>query len=180
LVPVPPPPPPTFDLAVRAHSKDTPLITNGFVTLELPGLPKESIGPNGEANFKGLSTEYQAKPIRVLPQVDGYEEKWLQPTVEGNVLTVELETAKPTFVQKAELVPPPPKGKNIKIRVDGQKIAADVDDLGGFTFTANGRVSDRVAVDVFVDGKLAASDYYVLSTHPIDIQWLKLGHKAKQ
>jgi hypothetical protein len=34
-----PPAPETFDLAVRAHSADTALVTSGQITLELPGLP---------------------------------------------------------------------------------------------------------------------------------------------
>ena len=123
--------PETFDLAVRAHSPDTPLITSGQITLELPGLPHANIGQDGEANFKGVSTKLKGKAIRVLPKVEGYEEKWLTPTIEGNVLTVELERAHPVFVQKASLVPPPLKGKTVQIRVDGQKIDVAPDELGG-------------------------------------------------
>jgi hypothetical protein len=50
-----PRPPETVDLAVRAAGDDNPLITSGEVTLELPGLPHAKIGPDGEANFKGIS-----------------------------------------------------------------------------------------------------------------------------
>jgi hypothetical protein len=170
----------TFDLAVRAHSADTALISLGQITLDLPGLPHASIGQDGEANFKGLSAKLKGKAIRVLPKIDGYEEKWLTPTIEGNVLTVELERAHPTFVQKATLVPPPVRGKTIQIRVDGQKIDARPDELGGFTFTANGKAGDRVSVEVFVDQRLASSEYYVLSARAIDIHWNSLSQKAKR
>jgi hypothetical protein len=174
-----PPAPETFDLAVRAHSADTPLMTSGQITLELPGLPHSNIGQDGEANFKGVSAKLKGKAIRVLPKVDGYEEKWLAPTVEGDILTVELERAHPTFVQKATLVPSPVKGKTIQIRVDGQKIETDIDELGGFAFTASGIVGERVLVEVFVSQELTSSGYYVLGTLPIDIHWKSSAEKAK-
>jgi len=166
-----PPAPETFDLAVRAHSADTPLITSGQVTLEQPGLPHANIGQDGEANFKGVSAKLKGTAIRVLPKVEGYEEKWLTPTVDGNILTVELERVHPTFVQNATLVPPPVKGKTFQIRVDGQRINATLDELGGFTFTANRKAGDRVLVEVFVDRTLTSSGYFVLSTLPIEIHW---------
>jgi hypothetical protein len=174
-----PPASETFDLAVRAHSADTPLITSGEITLELPGLPHASIGQDGEANFKGLSAKLRGKPIRVLPKVDGYDEKWLTPTADENILTVELERAHPTFVQKATLVPPL-KGKTVQIRVDGQKIDVIPDELGGFAFTANGKAGDRVLVEIFVNRELASSKYYVLSVRPIDLYYGTSAPKAKQ
>lgn len=175
-----PPAPETFDLAVRAHSADTPLITSGQITLDLPGLPHTNIGQDGEANFKGLSAKLRGKAIRLLPQVEGYEEKWLTPTVDGNILSVELERAHPTFVQKATLVPPPVKGKTVQIRVDGQKIDAVIDELGGFTFAASGKAGDRVLLEVFVNQELTSSGYYVLGTLPIGIHWTSPSEKPKQ
>lgn len=166
-----PPAPETFDLAVRAHSSEAPLITSGQITLDLPGLPHANIGQDGEANFKGVSAKLRAKPVRVLAKVDGYEEKWLTPTLDGNILNVELERAHPTFDQKATLDPAPLKGTKVQIRIDGKKIELGLDELGGFTFTANGKLGDRVLVEVFVNQELAASDYYVLSTRPINIHW---------
>lgn len=175
-----PPAPETFDLAVRARSADTPLITSGQVTLQLPGLPHANIGQDGEANFKGVSAKLKGKSISVLAKIEGYEEKWLTPTVDGNVLTVELQRAHPTFVQKATIVPPPVKGKTFRIRVDGQKIDAAIDELGGFTFTASAKAGDRVLVEVFVNQELASSGYYVLGTLPIDVHWTSPSEKAKR
>ena len=168
----------TLDLAVRAHSADNPLITSGQITLDLPGLPHATIGQDGEANFKGVSAKLRGRAIRVLPKVEGYEEKWLTPTIDGNILTVELERAHPTFVQKATLVPPP-NGKSVQIRVDGQKVDVTPDELGGFTFTASGKAGDRVLVEVFVNQELASSGYYVLSAHAIDVHWERPAHKEK-
>jgi hypothetical protein len=164
-----PPAPETFDLAVHAHSADTPLITSGQITLDLPGFPHANIGQDGEANFKGLSARLRGKAIKVLPQVNGYEEKWLAPTIDGNILAVELEKAHPIFVQKATLASPPVRGNTVQIRVDGQRINAVFDDLGGFTFTANGRAGDRILLEVFVNHKLTSTGYYVLGALPITI-----------
>ena len=72
------------------------------------------------------------------------------------------------------------RGKSVQIRVDGKRIEAALDELGGFTFTANGKAGDRVLVEVFVDQELAASDYYVLSAHPIDIDWIGPARKVRQ
>src|SRR4051812_40324288 len=75
--------PATFDLAVRAHSKDNPLITAGQITLDLPGLPHANIGPDGEANFKSIPAGFKETPIRVLPHIEGYVEEWLTTSREG-------------------------------------------------------------------------------------------------
>jgi hypothetical protein len=161
----------TIDLAVRAHSADSPLVTSGQITLDLPGLPHAHIGQDGEANFKGISAKFKGTLIRVLPQVDGFEQKWLTPAVEGNVLTVQLEKEHSTTVQMATLVPPPPRGRDIQIRVEGQKVDTSFDELGGFSFTVSGKTGDRVLVEVFVDQTLAGSTYEVIGPHPINVHW---------
>jgi len=157
-----PPAAETFDLAVRAHSKDNPLLTSGHITLDLPGLPHANIGPDGEANFKGITAKLRGTPIRVLPHVDGYEEKWLTPKLEGNVLDVDLERAHPVTFLNGSLVPPPGTAKTIKILVDGQEGESSPDELGRFKLGVNGKPGDRVRVRVYSGGKLVYDDYQVL------------------
>ena len=157
-----PPAPETFDLAVRTHSKDVPLITSGQITLDLPGLPQAGIGPDGEANFKGISARFKEKPIRVLAHVDGYEEKWQIPTLEGNILNVELEKEHPVIVLVGTLVPPPSGGKTIEILVDGQNAETSPDNLGRFKLNVDGKAGDRVRLKIYQDTKLVYDDYQVL------------------
>ena len=152
----------TFDLAVRAHSNDSPLITSGEITLELPGLPHASFGPDGEANFKGISSRFKGTPIRVLPHVDGYEEKWLQPELEGNVLNVDLERAHPITVLNGSLVPRPRAEKTIKIIVDGQQAKTSPDEFGRFKLDVSGKPGDRVRLKIYSEGKLVYDDYQLL------------------
>jgi hypothetical protein len=157
-----PPAPETFDLAVRAHSKDSPLINSGQITLDLPGLPHANIGPDGEANFKGLSARFRGTPIRVLAHVEGYEEKWLTPKLEGSVLEVDLERAHPVTVLNGSLIPTPAAGKTIKILVDGQEGETSPDELGRFKLEVSGKPGDRVRLKVYSEGKLVYDDYQVL------------------
>lgn len=157
-----PPPPPTFDLAVRAHSTDNPLITKGQVTLELPGLPHADIGPDGEANFKGISAQYRGRPIRVLPQVDGYLKEWVLPSVDGDTLNVSLEPEHPVTNLTGSLFPPPAAGKKVRIVVEGQDGDTSPDQLGRFKLAVNGKSGDRVRVRVYQNGKLAYDDYQIL------------------
>ncbi len=154
--------PATFDLAVRAHSKDIPLITFGQITLDLPGLPHATIGPDGEANFKGISAQFEGKPIRVLAHVDGYAEKWQTPTRNGNVLDVDLEQSQPVTLLTGAIVPSPVKGKLIKILVDGQDSETSPDDLGRFKLRVNGKSGDRVRMKIYEDRTLIYDDYEVL------------------
>jgi hypothetical protein len=154
--------PETFDLAVRAHSEDTPLMSSGQITLDLDGLPHANIGPDGEANFKGISARFKGVPIRVLAHVDGYEEKWITPKLVGNVLDVELERAHPVTVLNGSLVPLPGAGKAIKIVVDGQDGETSPDELGRFKLNVSGKPGDRVRVKVYDGGRLAYDDFEVL------------------
>lgn len=157
-----PPAPETLDLAVRAHSKESPLLTSGQITLDLPGLPHANIGPDGEANFKGISAKFRGTAIRVLPHVDGYEEKWLTPKLDGNVLDVDLERAHPVTVLNGSLVPPPGTGKAIKILADGQEGETSPDELGRFKLEVSGKPGDRVRLKVYRGGVLVYDDYQVL------------------
>jgi hypothetical protein len=154
--------PETFDLAVRAHSKDSPLLTSGQITLDLPGLPHAYIGPDGEANFKGISAGFKGAAIRVLAHVEGYEEKWLTTKLDGNVLDVDLDRAHPTTTLNGSIVPLPDAAKTIKIVVDGQEGDTSPDGLGRFRLNVSGKAGDRVRLKVYSDKKLVYDDYQVL------------------
>ena len=152
----------SFDLAVRAHSKDVPLITSGQITLDLPGLPHANIGPDGEANFKSIPARFKGTPIRVLAHVDGYEEKWQTPKMEDGVLDLDLERAHPVTVLTGSLTPAPSARKTIAILVEGQDGEVSPDDLGRFNLNVNGKAGDRVRVKVYEGQKLIYDDYQVL------------------
>jgi hypothetical protein len=174
-----PPAPQTFDLTVRAHSADgrDPLITSGKITIELDtALNTQSIGPNGEADFKGIPPKFESATLRILPLVEGYEEKWQRHKLQGHVLDLPLErAAQPVTVLTGSIVPAPAKGKNIKILVDGQKGETSPDEFGRFWLNVNGKAGDRVRLKVFADGNQVYDAYQVLPG-PV---MLKLNVKEK-
>jgi len=152
----------TFDLAVRAHSAENPLIATGQITLDLPGLPHATIGPDGEANFKSLPRRLQGTSIRVLPHVDGYEEKWITPKLQDNVLDVSLERLRPKTILSGSIVPFDRNTKTTKIVVDGQDSSAVPDDLGRFKLNLDGKPGDVVRLKIYEEGKLVYDNDQVL------------------
>ena len=155
-----PPAPETFDLSVRAHSQDSPLITSGQITLDLPGLPHVSIGPDGEATFKGLPASARLRTIRMLPHVDGYAERWIVAQVQSGIADIQLDPLRLTL--SGSLVPVPRDRSTIRIVVDGQGGEASPDALGRFSLEVRGKAGDRVRLRVYQHGDLAYDDYQVL------------------
>lgn len=157
-----PPSPQTFDIAVRAQSADSPLITGGEITLDLPGLPHATIGPDGEANFKGLSGQIQIQSIRVLPKVGGYAQRWLTPVVNGNVLGVTLEKDQPSTILTGSITPLPPAGEKTVILVEGQDGEFSPDEFGRFKVTVHEKSGTSVRLRIYQGKDLVYDDYVQL------------------
>lgn len=130
--------------------------------MELPGLPNANIGPDGEADFKGVSAQYRGKAIRVLPEVEGYEHQWVVPTVDGDTLTITLEREHPMTSLTGTLVPAPPSKRKIKVTVESQDGVAMPDELGRFQLALSGKPGDRVRIRVYRDDKLIYDDFQTL------------------
>jgi hypothetical protein len=161
-----PPAPESFDLTVRAHSADErdPIITSGKITIDLDNDRRTaSLGANGEADFKGIPPKFRGATLKVLPQVDGYEEQWQRHKLKTNVLDLPLvRAALPVTILTGKISPPPGTGKTIKILVEGQKGETSPDALGRFELGVNGKAGERVRVLVYSDGKPVYDDYQVL------------------
>jgi hypothetical protein len=161
-----PTPPETFDLTVRAHSADgrDPIITSGKITIDLDNDRRTaSLGTNGEADFKGIPPKFRGATLKILPQVDGYEEQWQRHKLKTNVLDLPLvRAALPVTILTGTITPPPGTGKSIKILVEGQKREGSPDGLGRFELSVNGKAGDRVRLRVYSDGKMVYDDYQVL------------------
>ncbi|HEV2495517.1 MAG TPA: hypothetical protein VG204_20865 [Terriglobia bacterium] len=161
-----PQPAESFDLTVRAHSADglVPVITSGKITLELENARRtESIGSDGEANFKGIPARFEGTTVRVLPEVDGYKPAWQRHKLLRNVLDLPLERAdQPVTRLRGSIVPPPENWNKIRLVVDGQPGEGNVDELGRFDFPLNGRPGDRVRLKVYAGSKLLYDDFQTL------------------
>jgi hypothetical protein len=151
--------PDSFDLTVRAHSADgsVPVITSGNVTLELDNnRPVKPFGPNGEAEFKGIPAKFLGATIRILPQVDGYEEKWLEHKIEfkSRALEVPLERVRPQpvsfhgFVQDEQGNPIP----GVKVMSPDCSKQAVTGDDGTFAFQIQAARASRCHLVFSEDG----------------------------
>jgi hypothetical protein len=154
--------PEPFDLTVRVHSDDDPIINSGKITLDVDSDRRtEAIGGNGEVNFKRIPSDFAGASIKVLPQVSGYEEKWQTYQITGNVIEVNLtKVHHETFLRGT--VESAPAGKTITVKVEGQDGEAQVDKYGDFKLAVSGQDGERVRIRVFVGGKLVYDDYQVL------------------
>ena len=107
--------------------------------------------------------ETKGATLRVLPQVDGYEQKWQRHKPQGNVLDLPLEQAMQSVTRlTGSIVPPPPNWKELRILLDGQPSEGKVDELGRFGFDVNGKDGDRIRLKVYADGRLIYDDYQIL------------------
>jgi len=157
--------PQTFDLTVRPHSADglNPIITSGKITIDLDTDRRtESIGANGEADFKGIPPRFQGATIKILPQVDGYEEQWQRHKLHGNVLELPLARAgQPVTHLTGSIVPPPVNWKELRVTVEGTA-EGKVDELGRFGLDVNGKDGDRVRLKIYAGQQIVYDDYQVL------------------
>ena len=158
-----PPAPETFDLTVRPYSADgrDPIITSGKITIDLDNDRRTaSLGDKGEADFKSIPAKFRSEPLKVLPEIGGYDNKGQRLTLaaNSNVLEVPLQRAAPIAL-KGRIDPPPANPKSIRIVVDGQKEETSPDDLGRFELSVNGKAGDRVRLIVYADGKSVYEDF---------------------
>lgn len=160
-----PQPSPTFDLTVRPYGKDggDAVITTGRITIDLDTDRRtESVDSEGEANFKGIPSRFQGATLRILPQVDGYTEEWQRHKIRGNVLQLPLVRQAKLMTRLTGSIIPPSKQSVVKIIVAGQNVEALPDEFGRFELNVNGKIGDRVRLQVYADGELAYDDYQVL------------------
>ena len=154
----------TFDLTVRAHAADEPVITSGKITIDFDNLRRtEPINSIGEANFKGIAHKFWGLSLDVLPQVQGYIETVQKVPIKSNVIDLRLDRAPPPQTLLSGIVSPAPgKHQQTKILIVGQKAEAVPDEYGRFEVLVNGRDGERVRVRVYTDGNMVYDDYQVL------------------
>jgi hypothetical protein len=152
----------SFDLTVRAHSTDDPLIRSGKITVELDNtLRSETIESNGEANFKGIPTKFKGSTVRILPQVSGYRQEWQQHALVRNTVELVLKRQPPVHLT-GSIVPPPMNWSSIRILVDGSPVEGKLDGLGRFDLAVGGREGDRIRLKIYANTRLVYDDFQTL------------------
>ena len=106
---------------------------------------------------------FQGATIRILPQVQGYEEQWQRHKLHGNVLELPLVRATPPVIHlTGSIVPPPANWKELRVIVDGQTSEGKVDELGRFGLDVNGKDGDRVRLKIYAGQEIVYDDFQVL------------------
>ena len=156
----------SFDLTVRAHAADgsIPLITEGLVTLELDSAtPSERIGPNGEANFKGISSRFRGRDVKVLASVQGFRNEWQQFKLAGDVIDLQLARVPiPASQLSGTIIPTPAPEDEIMVYMEGRPESISPDRLGRFSVTVHTGDGDRIHFMVYRNGRLSYDDYQTL------------------
>jgi hypothetical protein len=159
-----PPPSQDFDLTVQAHSADgkEAIIKSGSVTIDFENdRQTRSFDPStGQAEFKGRKAKFIGTTLNILPQVEGFEEKWIEQKLQGNVLDLAL-VRKPAHLT-GSIVPAPTHWKDLRVVSDGAPLEAKVDELGRFDLSTNGYVGDRIKLKIYAADKLVYDDYQIL------------------
>lgn len=162
----------TFNITLRPHGPDAPMITSGKIRAEIGNLPPytEDIKSNGEADFKSIPHKFHGASVRVLPQVDGYKEEYQTVGLDRDVIDLTLTKAPPPEnILKGKIVPAPRQGQVVKILVQGEAGEEVPDNYGRFRFLVHKKLGDMVRVDICVDGRRVYDELLTLVKDEVDI-----------
>jgi hypothetical protein len=141
----------SFDLTVRAHSQRAAVITTGNVVLELDNTRRsEPIGSNGEANFKGIPAKFRGATVRILPQILGYKEEWMQEKLSGSALDLPLAAMERL---QGTIIPVPRNWNKLTVHIEGQEDEARVDQRGRFSIPVTAIRGDKVRLLIYEGNK---------------------------
>jgi hypothetical protein len=153
----------TFNVTVRPHAVDAPVITSGKIRLEYGDNPAiRDLDSNGEADFKQIPREYWGAKVRVLPQVDGYSQEFQFITLDKNAIDLTLAREKPETTLKGKIIPPPRKGQVVRVLVEGEDGEAGVDEYGRFALLVHHKNGESIRLSVYVNNKQLYDGYQTL------------------
>lgn len=162
------PRPDTFDLTIRPHGTDSPLIIAGRIRIEFDRLSFTQNINNGEADFKGIPHKFWGTTAQVLPLVDGFSEKYQTLVINKNALDLNLvKAALPETLFRGRLKPVPFKQQVVRILVEGEEGAPDA--FGRFQIPVRKKLEQRVRVEVCADGRSIYDDYKILVEGEVEI-----------
>ena len=165
----------TFDLTIRPHGSDAPLITSGQIRVEFGNFaPAQDINANGEADFKGVPHKFRGTTVRVLPKVDGYKDEYQTVVLDKDAIDLNLvKTPPPETVLKGKIVPAPGKEQRVKVLIQGEHGDTVPDRYGRFQFVIHKKLGEIVRVTVCASGKRIYDDYQTTGQDEIEIHTRK-------
>ena len=116
----------TFDLTVRPHGPQEQLIKRGALRLEFGNRSEtEPLTDKGEADFKGIAHKFRGATLRVLPEIEGYERRYLDVLVSGDAVDLPLvPSPPPENALRGRLFPVPRSPQTVTVVVEGESETA--------------------------------------------------------
>ena len=150
----------TFDLTVRPHGPQEQLIKRGALRLEFGNRSEtEPLTDKGEADFKGIAHKFRGATLRVLPEIEGYERRYLDVLVSGDAVDLPLvPSPPPENALRGRLFPVPRSPQTVTVVVEGESETASVDAYGRFDAIVHRKLDEAVRLSVCSDGRLIYDD----------------------
>jgi hypothetical protein len=159
----------TFDLTVRPHGPDAPVVTSGKIRLELGrSALVVDLSPNGEADFKNIPHLFWGKEVKILPNIDGYKEAYQTKVLNTEVLDLDLQPPETKMIGR--VVPAPRPGQHIAVLVQGERDSQSPDSYGRFSFVVHKKVGDKARFFVCADGWRVYDDYQSVGADEVEIR----------
>src|SRR6266851_292485 len=150
----------SFTATITPLADGMPVKTPGKIQLQYAdNSPIQDINSLGQAEFKLIPMQYLDQKVKVWPKVPGYQEQYQEISLTDTGINIELR--KIDTVLKGQITPIP-KGKTVRVLVDGEDSEAIPDEFGRFEITIHGRFEGKVRVRVWVNGIQKYDDFQQL------------------
>jgi hypothetical protein len=150
----------TFMLTLRASSSSEPKIARGKAAIRIEDYSDaRDFDTNGEATFKAIPRKYFGKNMKILPQVPGYAEEWIDGRADRPAIDVVLSPPH-SHIAGLIIMPSGIKTSDLKIVADG--IEGQVGERGQFDISLQS--TGLVDLKVYLKNKLVYERTHMAST----------------
>jgi hypothetical protein len=150
----------SFTATITLLADGVPVKTPGKIQLQYADNSQiQEIDSQGRAQFKPILTQFLGQKAKVLPKVPGYQEQYQEISLTDGGINIELRKIDTVF--KGQLTPFP-KGKTVRVLVEGENSEAVPDEYGRFEIVVHGRFEGKVRVKVWVNGVRKYDDFQQL------------------
>jgi hypothetical protein len=161
----------SFVLTIRPHGAHSALIASGMIRVEAGNKTYvEKIDENGEVHIIDLSKKFLGATVKVLPEVDGYEQQYQAVRLSGDTIDLLLtEEPPPETVLTGIVLYQPGRGNAAKLFLRDESTVATVDADGRFRVVVHKKLGERVRVSVCTGGLRVYDDYVYLTGNGVEI-----------
>jgi len=153
----------TFNLTVRPTGPRGESVRTGRLTIQYADkTDSEAVGNNGEANFKQIPADIRGQNIRVIPEIEGFDQAPLSVSINSVAVDVALLPENFETPLIGSVRPPPGKGKIVRIVVEGEDSEAIADDFGRFRLIVHKKSGSKVRLRAYLNEKEVYDDFEVV------------------